>query len=299
MKGYLWVFFSARKRGKINAGSDNQPMTEALILEKLLLEKQSSLLREQGLQEFGGLVGDARILAKLTTPAQILAAFGFQKTRPFVDILRFSCLPNMELSSPPADVRPWPTFPEGRLQPVGELQSRAWYLSTTRVPFGAEVWRVWPNRQEKINTYEGAVDGWSESKAWMPPSIWCGLLATWNELTCWADLVPAGVLLSTLPSKVEAPTWTIPRHGLAWKLVPPEECEFFENFASFSIEGHDFRVLESSATSISGEIQGISPELAEHFGAHMVDLDVFRVAFPGDTGFSLARKSWKFQSTRG
>lgn len=257
---------------------------ERVALQKLLTADQGARIVSDGQDEVVGIVTDARAAASLSTPARLLAAYGYEaeaEEHPrSVDVVRFFQPTLARLSTPSSrdSRRPWPTYPSGFLR--GDSLVPVWQMSRTRFPVGAEYWRIRDDGEQRmLSVYEGAARGWRGATAWRPPSRYVGTRARWQGSEYVADVQGEDVLL-TVGSAEQPDGFSSARPNVWMRTVPLRECEVFETVLTSAVDGVGVRVLETDAHNARVELVGDDPVQAERLGAAMVDPGVFEAVLP-------------------
>lgn len=225
-------------------------------MQKLLWPDQTRRIATAGLDAVFGPVVRLDDAAALRTPVAMLEAYGLGEWAPygedpaFVDVLRFETTPLTTLSAPepaPAHV-PWPTYATGFLPAAGAIVP-LWRLTHTRVPTGAEVWRLHATGQrEPLVAYAGPAFGWKGVDAYVAPEQFIGPRAVWKDLELPAAFLPDDheqvELVALGPSGPEGFEQVRPQ---VWRrVVPVAACtRVFELLLTCRWRGQPARVLQS------------------------------------------------------
>lgn len=247
------------------------------VLQKLLNANLAKAIVEQGYDQVGGIVVEAADTTRLRTAGEIAAAYGFQGSPDFVDVVRFE-LPACARLSQPADKaeRPWPTYPLGFL-PSAQVVP-VWELTRARYSPGAEYWRInQDGRQERLSVYVGAARGWQGARGWRPPSRLVGTRATWQGSEYCADVTAETVQLTWLGEQAD-PAWDRVRPGAHTRTVPRAECEIFEYLHTATLDGVPVRVLATDGRTAHVLVTDPDPAAAQRIAAAMVEPGVFELS---------------------
>ncbi|MCH1865121.1 hypothetical protein [Nocardioides sp. CFH 31398] len=265
------------------------------VMEKVLWPEVSRSFGERGDSHVGGAVVGAADAASLGGPAGRVAAHGLadlwpQGPEPWsVDVLRYAAAPLMRHRTPAADTpsRPWPTYPHGFLPATGAIVP-VWDLATTRVPVGAEVWRVHAGGAEQhLLTYDGPAYGWRGAMAWAPTLGLVGPRAQWQgrEWIAAHAADPSWVQLVAYGDPPDA-TFDSPRPGVVTRTVPLAECaRVFALDLRGRWAGFDVRLLHTSGGpggSARVELVDPDPEQAATVGATAVEPGRFEITVRAD-----------------
>src|SRR5690625_805312 len=156
-------------------------MNRAAVVQKVATPSQVQRWLHFGDDFLAGFVLDAAGAAPANTVAKIYEAMGlgypgspFSSADSHVDVLRFRLTPVMTLANA---IGKTPDHPRGFIEPppftgTGAVQISPdrrvvplWWLDPTRVPAGAELWRVHANgSQELLATYRDASSGWESAR---------------------------------------------------------------------------------------------------------------------------------------
>lgn len=166
------------------------------VLQKLLMPWLSQAIGDRGHPYVGGPVVRAADVSHLRTPRALVdaldlrASAAFVDDPPFVDVLRFAAEPLMNLVTPLPVQRPWPTYPMGFLTGPGAGMTPVWTLERTRVPRGAELWRIHADeREELLTVFDGLADGWRGARGYTPPTHLVGPRAVVDGVEYPAELL--------------------------------------------------------------------------------------------------------------
>lgn len=258
--------------------------SDRIVLQKLLTGGMAGALVQEGLDEVVGAVIGAADASSLRTPAEILAAYGFDEqasTEPeFVDVVRFAQPVLGRLSVPSVqDVRrPWPTYPTGFLRASTLIP--VWNLARTRYPVGAEYWRVRSDGEQKpLSIYAGAGRGWRGATGWRPPAKFVGTKARWQGTEYVADVDGDQVLL-TVGGDEGPDGFEMVRPRVWGRAVPIDGCEVFEIVATASVDASPVRVLEADGTNARVELTSGDPDDASRIGATSIEPGIFEAVVP-------------------
>jgi hypothetical protein len=255
------------------------------ILQKVVTPWVSQAFYNQGYYHLGGPVARAVDVAALTTPAEILDAWGlrydgspFDADADFVDVLRFRVHPLMALTNPvDSPERPWPTYTTGFLTGAGVV-APVWVLERTRVPAGAELWRIERDGQQRLLTaFTGPARGWAGAVGYFPPIHLVGTRATWQDLDVPADLVADGstvelaVVGDTAPDGFEQV-----RVGVWSRHVPRDDVdELFEVVITATYRNTPCRVIQRTPAESRILLLTDDPATASALSAEEADIGVF------------------------
>lgn len=243
------------------------------VLQKLLTSDLGSAIVDDGYDQVGGIVVEAAPAAALRTPAELLAAYGFEAGGEYVDVVRFELPPLASLRRPGQDDRPWPTYPSGFLR--GDALVPVWELSRTRYPYGAEYWRIRADGEQRcLSAYQGAARGWRGAHGWRPSSAVVGPRARWRGQEVPADVVGDGALLTFPAATAPADAEEI-RPGVWAAAVPLADCELFETVLTATVRETPVRVLESDGTTAHVLLLSDREEDAARVGATLAEPGVY------------------------
>lgn len=261
------------------------------VMQKLLWPEHLEAILERGVSHLGGPVTDAREAAPLRTPQQLLAAHDLEALSPYgarpdhVDLLRYRVAPMMRHEQPASDgpTRPWPTYRTGFL-PTREALVPVWLLHTTRVPAGAEVWRVQGNGEmHHLLTYLGPAVGWRGARGWTPPPTFVGPRAEWEGrewLAAFGAEDPASLELVTYGAAPD-PAFVEARPGVRHRMVDTESCRrVFELDLRATWRGSPVRVLHRDGDRVQLELLDDDPDLARSLGAQSWEPGRFEASAP-------------------
>jgi hypothetical protein len=245
------------------------PMSDRIVLQKLLSAPIAVELVEHGLDQVGGYVTAASAAAGLRTPTELLAAHGVDGAPQFADVVRFEQPRLTILEVPGSADRPWPTFPNGFL--LGDSLARVWNMSRTRYSFGAEYWRIRSDGQQKcLSNYAGVARGWVGAREWRPPSSLVGTMARWHGGEYFADVRNDTVLLTLMTADTPAGFEQI-RHGVWSATVQLSECEVFERVLTAEVDGVPVRLLRRAGGQAEALLLTDEPTAAKRLGARLVE----------------------------
>jgi hypothetical protein len=261
------------------------------ILQKVVTPWVSQAFYTQGYYHLGGPVARAVDVAALTTPAQIVDAWGlhydgspFDANPEFVDVLRFRVHPLMALTNPfDAPERPWPTYSNGFLSGSGVV-APVWALERTRVPAGAELWRIERDGQQRFLTvFTGPARGWADSRAYFPPVHLVGTRAQWRDLDVPADLVGDGssVELAVVGDGAPDDGFEQVRPGVWSRVVPRDDVsELFEVVITATYRDTACRIIQHTPTESRILLLTDDPTTARELNAQEADIGVFEATVP-------------------
>lgn len=240
-------------------------------LQKLLVPRQSEQVRIHGQMGVGGVVIPLAEAFALSTPAQLLAAYGYDDGGPFgaepssVDVVRFPLRALMTLENvPTAQDVPWPTYPSGFLR--SEALVRVWNLQRTRWPRGAELWRIGADgAQECVTVYDGAARGWRGASAYTPPRQFVGPWVRWGGSEYAADLLDdEGTRLELIAVGPTPPAGFEPtRPMISVRTVERAECEQVQALVlTATWGGLSCRIVHSDGTNARIVVEPVRPEQA-------------------------------------
>ncbi|MGY0389028.1 hypothetical protein ACWZJV_18840 [Nocardioides sp. WG-D5] len=258
------------------------------VIQKLLTPTGASRIVNEGYAGVGGYVADARDIASFT-PSELVVAYDWEtvlgESPRFVDVLRFETNQMMQIAKPNSsgDV-PWPSYPTGFLK--GSSLAPVWELSKTRVPIGAEFWRVRADGEQRmLSVYGGPDRGWANARGYTPPTELIGTRAEWRGLELVAALVPKTDQISLLAIG-DAPAidgFTTVMPGIHSIQVPVAECDaVFEVILTARTMGAEVRFLERVGDD--ARVQVLSPDQysIERLGAQEVEPGVFEARVRAD-----------------
>jgi hypothetical protein len=259
------------------------------ILQKVVTPWVSQAFYNQGYYHLGGPVVRAVDVAELRTPSEIVDAWKlrfdgspFVADPDFVDVLRFRVHPLMSLTSPfDAPERPWPTYSNGFLG--AGVTSPVWILERTRVPAGAELWRIDRDGGQKFLTaFTGPARGWADSRGYFPPTHLVGTRAKWRDLDVPADLigddnaVELAVVGDTAPEGFEQV-----RVGVWSREVPRDDVsELFEVIITATYRDVPCRIIQHTPTESRILLLTDDPDTAGALNAEEADIGVFEATVP-------------------
>lgn len=253
-------------------------MTNRVMLQKLLTVDLSEAIFQHGIDWVGGIVIEAGGTARFGA-RDLLQAYGFDADPPYVDVVRFPlpvCAPlksTQNLIDP--QERPWPTYPNGFLRPVGDAIIPAYELELTRWPVRSEWWRIKPDgSQDIISHYRGVALGWQGAREWRPASTMYGLRARWQGADYAADIIDEQVELVTFQDP-GTPEWTSPRPMTWSRRVPRPECQLHEMMVTATWRDVPVRVADVRNWVARVRMIGSDPSQARIIDASMVDQGVF------------------------
>jgi len=259
------------------------------VWQKLLMPAVTAQLLEEGMAEFGGPVVRAGEVMQLS-PAELVRSYGlggeglvFPSEPSFVDVLRFEQKPLMRFSTPELVERPWPTYGTGFLGAPARVP--VWNLARTRVPVGAEIWRLHADGgEERIAYLDSLARGWSGSRVYFPPLHLVGARARWNGLDLPAEFVPGEQSMELVwvggedvPEGFEAV-----RPRTHFRVVPMAECEeIFEVVITARWQGVPVRVLQKDAADRALVLlENPEWDVVGRIGAGAVEPGIFEATVP-------------------
>lgn len=250
-------------------------MPDVLVLQKLLNAPLGSAIVQNGADQVGGYVTAASAVARLRTPAEVLGAYGVEAAPEFVDVVRFEQPRLTTFTTPTAQERPWPTFPNGFLR--GDSLAQVWSMSRTRYSYGAEYWRIrYDGEQKRLSRYEGAARGWVGARQWRPPSLIVGTLARWRGAQFFADVLADSVILTSLAD--QGPDGFELVHPRVWSATAPlSECEVFERVFTAELDDVPVRLLRNAGGRAEVLMLTDEPADAERVGAGLVESGVYEL----------------------
>lgn len=256
------------------------------IVQKLLHPRSSSRIVNDGYAGIGGHVADARDVAALSA-ANLVEAFDWVEilgeSPQYVDALRFETNQMMQFTTPDSsDDVPWPSYPTGFLR--GASLAPVWELAKTRVPIGAEFWRVRADGEQRmLSVYGGPDRGWANAKGYTPPTELIGTRAEWRGLDLVAALVPKTDQISLL-ALGETPSidgFVTVMPGIHAIQVPVAQCDaVFEVILTARWLGSAVRVLERIGDDARVQILSPDPYAVNRLGADEVEPGIFQSRVP-------------------
>lgn len=259
------------------------------VLQKLLVPAHSTAVGERGYPYVGGPVTRLADVRGLSTPEDLLAAYGlegsgvFGEDPDFVDVLRFEVEPLMRLRMPGGEARPWPTYPTGFLTSSSDVVP-VWVLERTRVPKGAEMWRIHRSGdEERVTRFDGAARGWRGAAGVMPVTQLVGPRAAIGGREFVADFMDAsGERVELVWFGDDVPGGFEPAApGVSTRVIASAECDqVHEVVLSASWRGVDARVLQPAADEALLLLDQPTAEQVEALGAHEVEPGYFEVIAP-------------------
>ena len=258
--------------------------SQAHVVQKVVAPWVSQAFYNQGYYHLGGPVVRAVDVVDLTTPAAIIDAWRldyegspFVADPEFVDVLRFRVHPLMSLVDPiGGPERPWPTYANGFLG--GATIAPVWMLERTRVPAGAELWRIGRDgQQECLTTFTGPARGWAGARGYFPPVHLVGTRAKWQDLDVPADLVHNGDAVQLALVGDTAPEgFEQVRVGVWSRDVPRDEVtELFEVVITGTYRGIPCRILQHTPDQSRILLLSDDPEVARTVNAEEADVGTY------------------------
>lgn len=250
-------------------------MADRMVFQKLLAAPAAKAIVETGYDRVGGLVVAAAEVTALSTPAELLAAYGVDAAPEFADVVRFVQPPLAVVSPPSTAPRPWPTFPSGFVR--GGSLARVWALGHTRYSYGAEYWRIrYDGEQKRLSHYAGAARGWVGARQWRPPSPMVGTLARWRDDEYFADVDGDKVILTRLADDGPA-GFEFVRVGAWSATVPLSECEIFGRVFTATVDDVPVRLLRRAGATVDALVLSDDPAVAATLDAEVVEPGVYEV----------------------
>jgi len=257
----------------------------AEVLQKVVAPWVSRGILEQGYYHLGGAVARAVDVAELTTPKAVLDAWRlryegspFPADPDYVDVLRFSMHPLMSLTAPADIERPWPTFANGFLG--GEALAPVWMLERTRVPAGAELWRLQRDGEQRhLATYVSPGQGWSGGRGYYPPVHLVGTRAKWLDLDVPADIVGDGTEVELVVVGETAPDgFQQVRVGVWCRTVPRTEvAELFELTLTCRYRSVPCRIIQRTSDQTRLLLLDDDPDTVRQLNAEEADIGSFEI----------------------
>lgn len=259
------------------------------VLQKLLVPAHSRAVGERGYPYVGGPVTRLVDARELSTPGQLLTAYGFDGSTvfgddpDFVEVLRFEVEPLMRLRAPGGEVRPWPTYPMGFLAPSPGVVP-VWLLERTRVPRGAEMWRIHRSGdEERVTRFDGVARGWRGAAGLTPVTQLVGPRAVVDGREFVADFTDvSGEQVELVWFGDDAPAGFEPvGTGVSARVVASAECDqVHEVILSASWRGVEARVLQPAVNEALLLLDQPTVEQVEALGAREVEPGYFEVIAP-------------------
>lgn len=262
------------------------------VMQKLVTPRVSQAFFQQGYDHLGGAIVRAGDVADLTTPSAIVQAWQmdyegspFAADPEFVDVLRFPVHPLMTLTTPvDAPARPWPTYSTGFLGGPGVV-APVWMLERTRVPAGAELWRIERDGAQRLLTvFGGPARGWDGAHGYFPPVQLIGTRAKWRDLDVPADLVGDGNHVELAVVGDIAPDgFEQVRPGVWAGAVPRDDVtELFEVVITATYRGVACRILQQTPAESRIVLLTDDPDEAHRVGAQESDIGMFELTVATD-----------------
>ncbi len=259
------------------------------VLEKVVAPRISLGILEEGYDHLGGPVARAVDVVSLTTPAAVLDAWRLRYDgSPYpddpdhVDVLRLPHRPLMVLRNPSgAAPRPWPTYSSGFLG--GDAVAPVWILERTRVPAGAELWRIQRDGQQRpLARFAGPSRGWTGGRGYYPPIHLVGTRAKWHDLDVPAEIVTDGTEVELVVVADAAPAgFEQARIGVWRRVVPRDEVgEFFELIVTCRYRNVPCRIIERTSDQTRLLVKSDDPDDVLRLKAEQTDIGVFEVTAP-------------------
>lgn len=259
------------------------------VLQKVLVPRLARAVGEHGYPYVGGPVTRLADVRALGTSGEVLAAYGltdsadFGADPAFVDVLRFEVEPLMRLRAPGGEVRPWPTYATGFLAP-GAGAVPVWVLERTRVPRGAELWRIHRSgEEEQLSRFDGVARGWRGAAGLMPITQLVGPRAAVDGREFVAEFTEAsGAQVELVWFGQDVPPGFEPvRPGVSTRVVASAACEqVHEVVLSATWRGVGARVLQPGADEALLLLDQPEAEQVEATGAREVEPGYFEVVAP-------------------
>lgn len=227
------------------------------VLQKLLMPWLSQAVGDQGYPYLGGPVTRMADVRHLSTARDLVGAYGLAASAAFVDdpdyvdVVRFEVEPLMRLRTPEMVQRPWPTYSMGFLNGHVSGPVPVWVLERTRVPRGAEMWRIHRSGyQEMVTRFEGIARGWLSARGFTPMTQMVGPRAEFEGVEYVAEFTePSGgeVELVHLGEDVP-PGFEVVRPLVSARRVLAADCqEVHEVVLTAQWLGVDARILQPTA----------------------------------------------------
>lgn len=215
------------------------------VLQKLIAPAITGRIAGEGLDLLrGSVIRAVDAVGTLTTPTALWRAHGWEADGEveYADVLRFLPTSLMTLEAPAI-------YPSGFLQ--GDAPTPVWWLDVTRVPTGAELWRVLPNGEQRlVSAYAGPALGWRGAKGYTPPVQLVGPRAVFEGQEYPAAFAPEGVELVALGDTPLAGSEET-RPGVRHRVVPVSACErVFELRLTCVWRGVPWRIVQSAGEQV-------------------------------------------------
>lgn len=261
-----------------------------------------------GLESVAGFVVRADDIAWATTPSQLVEALGLDfpgspvdAAAPFVDLLKFESNgmlslinatggPTQELAERTGGpfVEPAPFTGTGFVAVADHLVP-LWWLEPTRIPAGAQLWRVQADGQSTLlAVYPHVGIGWQvvpgldigAVRRPMPSSL-LGVFGTYQAERVFSDVLPDGSVIAASPAQL-AGLENDGGRGLRWSVVEGVTPTALRVRAQW--RGMPFHVIERSQ-SADGDVAGLlyagrNYLVAEAAGLAKTDQGVYEAAVP-------------------
>jgi hypothetical protein len=251
-----------------------------------------------------GFVVRAADVSWATSPAELFAAhaLGFPGS-PFspqstaIDVLRFAATPFTRLvSATGGTTAEGEPFGEGFVEPLpftgtgfvatgGDHVVPLWWLEPSRVPAGAELWRIHADgADELIATYANVASGWQPAgAARFGPSDLVGVFAEWNGHPVFADILPNGRAVVASSTEVDGLRRT--ERGLWGGAIDPSEVAALHALrVTASWRGLPFQLVRrwSAGEALLGRLVylGRDARAAESAGLQKMDAGVYEATAP-------------------
>ncbi|MEV7397657.1 hypothetical protein [Aeromicrobium sp. NPDC092404] len=279
------------------------PPTQTML--KVLWPHQVRGILDSGLSSIGGPVVRAADLP-LSDPADLLRTWGWEARHPYgdppqmTDVLRFPMHPLMRTSTPSdSSGHHVPSFSRGFL-PSTDAVVPVFDLALTRVPTGAELWRLRTGEAPALKlVYDGPAAGWRQAPSYFPPLHLVGPRARWN-----GEDLPAAFRADT--SQIELvhvgdgppPGFEPVRPTVSRRIVDVAECEaVFEAVLTGRVGELPVRVLQRAGDHSLVHVTGISTEVATDLGAVEVEPGRFELVTPSRTVTDLGGSTYELASS--
>ncbi|CAM4143991.1 hypothetical protein [Janibacter anophelis] len=260
------------------------------VLQKVLMPWLSQAVGEQGYHYVGGPVTRLADIRHLGTARDLVTAYelnqsaAFVDDPAFVDVVRFEVEPLMRLRAPEMLQRPWPTYPMGFLSGHSSGPVPVWVLDRTRVPRGAEMWRVHRSgEQEMLTRFEGIARGWRSARGFMPMTHLVGPRAEFEGREYAAEFTePTGGQVELVHFGEDVPPGFEPvRPMVSARTVLSAQCEqVHEVVLSAQWLGVDARILQPTSQDALLLLEQPDVDAIERTRAREVEPGYYEVVAP-------------------
>lgn len=281
------------------------------VLQKAVLPGMSDAYLRRGFDRVGGFVVAASDVAWATTSADLFVAHGLgfpgspvTPDAPHVDVLRFEPVATSRTVAATGGVDQEtrrltggtfvdrPPFTGTGFVAVPDHVVPLWWLMPTRLPAGAELWRVHADgRSEVLGMYVDVATGWVGSHAQATPgerlSRHVGPLAQWRGAMLSASVIGPDVVLAATTEPPPAYGFEPTASGRWRRQVPMTEVDaLVELVVTARWNGLEMRVLDELETT-SGRVSqltyvGHDADLAEGLQLTKLDAGVYETLAPSD-----------------